>query len=43
MVLKENSILIDLFVTYRFLKLLVTPFDKQDAFKFVIIDKNVKY
>ena len=29
---------IDLFVTYRFLKLLTTPFEKQDAFKLVIID-----
>ena len=24
---------IDLFVTYRFVKLLVTPFEKQEAFK----------
>ena len=31
---------IDLFVTYRFLKLLTTPFDKQDAFKFGIIDTD---
>ena len=31
---------IDLFVTYRFLKLLTTPFEKQDAFKFGIIDKD---
>ena len=31
---------IDLFVTYRFIKLLVTPFDKQDAFKYGIIDDN---
>ena len=30
---------IDLFVTYRFLKLLTTPFDKQDAYKLGIIDK----
>ena len=29
---------IDLFVTYRFLKLLTTPFDKTDAFKLGIID-----
>ena len=29
---------IDLFVTYRFLKLLTTPFEKTDAFKFGIID-----
>ena len=31
---------IDLFVTYRFIKLLVTPFDKQDAYKLGIIDEN---
>ena len=31
---------IDLFVTYRFLKLLTTPFDKQDAYKLGIIDKD---
>ena len=31
---------IDLFVTYRFLKLLTTPFEKQDAFKLGIIDNN---
>ena len=31
---------IDLFVTYRFLKLLTTPFDKQDAFKLGIIDEK---
>ena len=31
---------IDLFVTYRFIKLLVTPFEKQEAFKLGIIDKN---
>ncbi len=29
---------IDLFVTYRFIKLLTTPFDKQDAYKLGIID-----
>jgi len=29
---------IDLFVTYRFIKLLVTPFDKTEAFKLGIID-----
>ena len=33
---------IDLFVTYRFLKLLVTPWNKQDAYKEGIIDKNGK-
>ena len=31
---------VDLFVTYRFLKLLVTPWNKQEAFKLGIIDKN---
>ncbi len=31
---------IDLFVTYRFIKLLVTPFEKTDAFKLGIIDKE---
>jgi len=31
---------IDLFVTYRFLKLLTTPFDKTDAFNLGIIDEK---
>ena len=31
---------IDLFVTYRFIKLLVTPFEKTEAFKLGIIDKE---
>ena len=31
---------IDLFVTYRFIKLLVTPFDKTPAYKLGIIDKE---
>ena len=31
---------IDLFVTYRFLKLLTTPFNRTDAYKLGIIDKN---
>ena len=31
---------IDLFVTYRFLKLLTTPFVKTDAYKFGIIDEK---
>ena len=31
---------IDLFVTYRFLKLLTTPFKKTDAFKLGIIDEK---
>ena len=33
---------VDLFVTYRFLKLLVTPWNKQDAYKLGIIDDNGK-
>ena len=31
---------IDLFVTYIFIKLLVTPFEKQEAYKLGVIDKN---
>ena len=31
---------IDLFVTYRFIKLLTTPFEKSEAFKLGIIDKD---
>ena len=31
---------VDLFVTYRFLKLLTTPFEKTDAYKLGIIDAN---
>ena len=31
---------IDLFVTYRFLKLLTTPFEDQDAFKLGVIDEK---
>ena len=31
---------IDLFVTYRFIRLLTTPFEKSDAYKMGIIDKN---
>ena len=31
---------IDLFVTYRFIRLLTTPFQKTDAFKMGIIDKD---
>ena len=31
---------VDLFVTYRFIKLLTTPFKKTDAFKLGIIDKD---
>ena len=33
---------IDLFVTYRFLKLLVTPWKKQEAYKLGIIDDKGK-
>ena len=33
---------IDLFVTYRFIKLFVTPFEKTEAFKLGIIDKDGK-
>ena len=33
---------IDLFVTYRFLKLLTTPFEKTEAFKLGIIDNRGK-
>ena len=29
---------VDLFVTYRFIKLLTTPFNKTDAYKYGIID-----
>jgi hypothetical protein len=31
---------VDLFVTYRFIKLLTTPFEKTEAFKLGIIDKD---
>ena len=31
---------IDLFVTYRFIKLLTTPFNRTEAFKLCIIDKD---
>ena len=34
------SRVIDALVAYRVLKLLVTPFDKTDAFKLGIIDKD---
>ena len=33
---------VDLFVTYRFIKLLTTPFEKTEAYKLGIIDKNGK-
>jgi len=36
------SPLIDLLITYRVVKLLVTPFEKQEAFAKGIIDKNGK-
>lgn len=31
---------IDLFITYRFIRLLTTPFNKQEAYKLGIIDEN---
>ena len=31
---------IDLLITYRIMKLLITPFDRQEAFKYGIIDKQ---
>jgi len=33
---------VDLLITYRIMKILVTPFDKQEAFKYGIIDKKGK-
>ena len=33
---------VDLLITYRIMKLLLTPFDKQEAFKYGIIDKKGK-
>ena len=33
---------VDLLITYRIIKLLVTPFEKQEAFKYGIIDKDGK-
>ena len=33
---------IDLLITYRVIKMLVTPFDNTDAYKLGIIDKNGK-
>ena len=33
---------VDLVITYRLIKLLITPFEKQDAFKLGIIDKDGK-
>ena len=33
---------IDAFITFRFLKLLVTPFDKTEAYRLGIIDKRGK-
>ena len=41
LLLTENRA-VDLFVSYRFLKLLVTPFEKQEAYKLGIIDKKGK-
>jgi len=36
------SRLIDTLITYRIVKLLVTPFERQEAFKQGIIDKDGK-
>ena len=33
---------VDLLIAYRVIKMLVTPFDRQDAFKYGIIDKDGK-
>ena len=33
---------IDFLITYRVVKLLVTPFEKQEAFKFGIVDEKGK-
>ena len=33
---------VDLVITYRVIKLLVTPFEKQEAFRYGIIDKDGK-
>ena len=33
---------VDLLITYRIIKLLTTPFEKQDAYRLGIIDKNGK-
>ena len=35
--------LVNAFVIYKFIKLLVTPFEKTDAFKLGIIDKDGNY
>lgn len=37
-----NEQVVDLFVAYKFIKILTTDFDKTDAFKLGIIDKNGK-
>jgi len=33
---------VDILITYRLLRILTTPFEKQDAFKYGIVDKNGK-
>ena len=38
----EESRAIDLFVAYRFLRILTTPWEQQEAFKLGIIDKDGK-
>ena len=37
-----NEQMVDLFIAYKFIKILTTDFDKTDAFKLGIIDKNGK-
>ena len=37
------SKIVDTFIIYKFLKLLITPFNKTDAFKLGIIDKKGNY
>ena len=39
----EESRAIDLFVAYRFLRILTTPWEDQEAFKLGIIDKDGQY
>ena len=33
---------VDILITYRLLRILTTPFEKQDAFKYGIVDKEGK-
>ena len=34
---------LDVLITYRIIKMLITPFEKQDAYKHNIIDMTKKY